>query len=782
MSQQVATHISTNMSVTAPLHSQQRLYKERLSLAVCLSMGDKFLHKNQFQEANDAFDSAHRFLTTTPSISQRSLGNLVEPKSLNMGDNISTLSPSSLTTTSQPLTHIDCYHEDECDVGPRTFDAAIVPEDTMGLDVDVLQLLIAYNQALVYQASNNHSLASQLYKFITGTIATYMASGNADATLTHLAMRAHNNLGQILYTVESQECALAEYENALKYAGHHYNISRVAGSTSSDISSSLTASIQVNPLTTSPGHQLEIATVLSNWCRTRWMMAVIDQNVYDALNDILQIRLTNLRADHPDIAAAHFNIGRLEYSRDCNEKALKHLLQYIQIASSSETSMDKNADVELDPVQGLIYVLQIQNEDKYDDVSTDLVWGLQSLQDKRQELGLVHSDVASVLNYIGTLLFRRRELDYALCFFAQELRVEEKLKSQSGNDKSTETNEDVSISVTCNNIGRILQELGRYSEAKYYYERSLGDKNTFIEKRGHGKKRKCMSASKVSEDTDMICGDDSVDISDIPAAAMNLYSTVWYNLGLIHDKMGDFKEAIRSFRMSLKLRRHMLGHEHSDVSCLFYNIGVLQMEQKLLDDATESFRQALASRHVSGKGQLNDLHVIKTLRKLSSMHKAKGNVKGALEAYCDVLSVLSTSNDLDQRTRNIKTALVMRDIADLHQAQGNLQVALKHASGSVDLFRSVQTSSVNDATSMDTDYPAEERPFVEELAKSLHLVGSLQHELCEPEKAQKAFSEAACLVQTTLTNLTDASKYAATLNPLMEVSAMLSSPNCAPEA
>lgn len=782
MSQQVATHISTNMSVTAPLHSQQRLYKERLSLAVCLSMGDKFLHKNQFQEANDAFDSAHRFLTTTPSISQRSLGNLVDPKSLNMGDNISTLSPSSLTTTSQPLTHIDCYHEDECDVGPRTFDAAIVPEDIMGLDVDVLQLLIAYNQALVYQASNNHPLASQLYKFITGTIATYMASGNADATLTHLAMRAHNNLGQILYTVESQECALAEYENALKYAGHHYNISRVAGSTSSDISSSLTASIQVNPLTTSPGHQLEIATVLSNWCRTRWMMAVIDQNVYDALNDILQIRLTNLRADHPDIAAAHFNIGRLEYSRDCNEKALKHLLQYIQIASSSKTCMDKYGDVELDPVQGLIYVLQIQNEDKYDDVSTDLVWGLQSLQDKRQELGLIHSDVASVLNYIGTLLFRRRELDYALCFFAQELRVEEKLKSQSGNDKSAETNEDVSISVTCNNIGRILQELGRYSEAKFYYERSLGDKNTFTEKRGHGIKRKCMSASKASEDTDMICDDDSVDISDIPAAAMNLYSTVWYNLGLIHDKMGDFKEAIRSFRMSLKLRRHMLGHEHSDVSCLFYNIGVLQMEQKLLDDATESFRQALASRHVSGKGQLNDLHVIKTLRKLSSMHKAKGNVNGALEAYCDVLSVLSTSNDLDQRTRNVKTALVMRDIADLHQAQGNLQVALKHASGSVDLFRGVQTSSVNDATSMDTDYPAEERPFVEELTKSLHLVGSLHHELCEPENAQKAFSEAACLVQTTLTNLTDASKYAATLNPLMEVSAMLSSPNCAPEA
>ena len=59
---------------------------------------------------------------------------------------------------------------------------------------------------------------------------------------------------------------------------------------------------------------------------------------------------------------------------------------------------------------------------------------------------------------------------------------------------------------------------------------------------------------------------------------MNLYSTVWYNLGLIHDKMGAFTDAIRAFHMSLKLRRAMLGKDHPDVACLLYNIGVLQME------------------------------------------------------------------------------------------------------------------------------------------------------------------------------------------------------------
>jgi len=782
------------MPMSSHQSSQQRLYEERLSLSVCLSLGDKFLSKNQFDEANKAFDSAYRFLTTTPSVAHTPCGQ-ESLKQLNHA--VSTLSSLSASTTSRPQTHIDAYHEEECDVGPRTFHATIVPEGAMGLDIDVLQLMIAYNQALVYHASKNYPLASQLYKFITGTIATYMASGNADATLMHLAMRAHNNLGEIVYTERSEEYAQTEFEKALAYARYHYNISRVGGSACpSVVLQSGSASIQINLVTTPPDHQLEIATVLSNWCRARWVMGHVDQTLCDAMNDVLQIRTTNLRADHPDIAVTHFNIGRLEYSRASNDKALKHLLQYMQIASSTfqennntngtvKTITDKNnhSSIELDPIQGLIYVLQIQNEGKDDEISADLVWGLRTLQDKRQDLGLIHSDVASVLNYIGTLLFRRREFDYALCFFARELRVEEELQSQSGGKKPIGAEEDVSISVTCNNIGRILQELGRYQEAKYYYQRSLGEEK--ISFAGRYCTKACLCKKEASDD------DDSDGISDIPAAAMNLYSTVWYNLGLIHDKMGAFKEAIRSFRMSLKLRRAMLGHEHSDVSCLYYNIGVLQMEQKLLSEATESFRQALAFRHVAGKGQLNDLHVIKTLQKLSSMHKAKGNVSGALEAYQDILSVLSTSNDFDHRVRSIKMAIVMRDIADLHQAQGHLQLALKHALGSVDLFRDIRTScGNNDINAMNIDNASEdERSYIEEEASSLHLVGAIQHERCEPLEAQKAFSETARLVHSTLTTLTtsvatstETIKLAATLLPLLEVSTVLSSPSCAPEA
>jgi len=475
---------------------------------------------------------------------------------------------------------------------------------------------------------------------------------------------------------------------------------------------------------------------------------------------------------------------------------MEHLLCYLRVAlarfqeknfknlnKTTASDNDENTSIVSDPTQGLIYLLQIQNEGKNDEISQDLVWGVRTLQEKRQTLGPTHTDVATVLNYIGTLLFRRQELDYALCFFVQELFVEERLKTQSDSETCSNHNENVSISVTCNNIGRILQELERFREAKHYYQRSLGDdKHLMTSSPCLTQKANCICENKLSDD---IVDED--DISNIPAPAMNLYSTVWYNLGLIHDKMGAFNEAIRAFRMSLNLRRAMLGHKHSDVSCLYYNIGVLQMEQNQLDEATESFREALAYRHVSGKGQLNDVHVIKTLQKLSSMHKAEGNVNGALVAYKDIISVLATTNDFDQFVRNRKIATAMRDIADLYQAQGNLQNALKYASGSVDLFQTVRRSASADENSMEVDTRHDsECSSIEEEISALLLFGSLQHELCEPLNAQNIFSETARMLHSNLSTLvnnsTSAAKSKTSLIPLLEVSMMLSSPSCAPEA
>lgn len=682
-----------------------------------LEVGGRLLEQGHHSAAMEMFDSSFRAINSSPRefTSEFNWGNQQIVNTTN-------------AVSSPP---VDTYHEDECDVGPRPFSKALLcGEET---PVDVLQLVICYNKALIHHTRCDFAAALQIYNVIIGTITVALANNSPSVEKLHIAMRAYNNMGQISYTEQAEEASLMQFETAVIFAR------RIQDSSSE--------------------HLLDYATVLSNWCRVRWMIGSVTDDVCTALEEVLHTRFSVLEWNHSDVASAHYNLGMAEFSRHNNEKALTHLMQYLSVSSHQ---LKAGKLQELDPIPALVFVLLIKNEHKEDKTSQDLVWGLRALQEKRHELGTSNTEVASVLNFIGTLLFHQKELDHALLFFQEELRREEELVDQG---------EDVSVSVTCNNIGRILQELGRFNQAIHYYRRSLyhtfGDVCTEVDAKG-----KAAVSSPIFEH-------DYSD-SDLPEATMNLYSTVWYNLGLIHDKMGSYTDAIRAFQMSLKLRRAMLGRNHADVACLLYNIGVLQMEQQMLNDATDSFREALRIRRVAATGQLNDRHVVKTLQKLSSLHKSKGNIAGALEACREVIDVLKISADFDLASRRKFTGSTLRDMAELHHAQGDLDLALETAIEGVSSLRA----------GLDMDMVTESTPIMEQLnnveqeTATLLLIGSLQHEQCDPLAAHATFAEAAVLIRNSIMShgASDAATLCSSLLPLFEVSSKLAHAHCAPEA
>lgn len=677
-----------------------------------LEIGGKLLEQGHHSEAMAMLDSSYR------AINSQGIDFAAE---LQWGNQHVVHNANAFTSPS-----IDTYHEDECDVGPRPLLQALVCGEQT--PVDVLQLVICYNKALVHHSMDDYAAALQIYNVIIGTINTALVNNSPSLEKFHIAMRVYNNMGQILYTEQEEEAALVHFETALMFA-------RRIQDTSSE-------------------HMLEYANILSNWCRVQWMIGSLTHDVFSALEEVLRIRFSVLGWDHVDVASAHYNLGMAEYSRHHNDKALNHLMQYLAVSSHRIKAANEPV---LDPIPGLIFVLLIKNESKEDKTSQDLVWGLRALQEKRNELGPNNAEVASVLNFIGTLLFHQRELDHALLFFQEELHLEEHLIGRG---------EDVSVSVTCNNIGRILQELGRFHQAIHYYQRSLKHK--------FGNEPADMVKGKSETPAPII--DDANEDGDLPPVTMNLYSTVWYNLGLIHDKMGAYPEAIKAFQMSLKLRRAMLGRNHADVACLLYNIGVLQMEQQMLNEATDSFREALRIRRVAPTGQLNDRHVVKTLQKLSSLHKSKGNIPGALEACNEVIDILKVSADFDMISRRKNMGATLRDIAELHHAQGDLNTALQTAIESVSALRVggfVEGSTLT-----------EQICTVEQETATLLLIGSLQHEQCDSIGAHATFAQAAEIIRRCIMPrvATDATSTCATLLPLLEVSSMLAAPHCAPEA
>jgi tetratricopeptide (TPR) repeat protein len=684
-----------------------------------IEVSSELRSKGNEEQAMSMLDAAY-LLIRTPSNESRS----VALKHLHFGSE-----QKSSACAQQVDTAPDMYQEDECDVGPRVLQtpARVAASSYLSNDVALLESFVVFNKALIHHSTGNHEEAKQLYQHIVCTVqnALQLMMNMPSNKLLELGMRAHNNLGQVYYIQGDEEMSRGHFEASILFATQLSDLSRE--------------------------YRLEYANILSNWCRVNTMRGDISDNLYKGLKEVLRLRSSILPWDHADVAAAHYNVGVAEYARQRSHKATSHLLQYLQVARSRNKG--KEAPV-LDTIPALIHLLLIQNEDKDDSMSLELVRGLRTLQDKRQDQGPKSSDVASVLNFIGTLLFHKEDFENALLFFVEELSLEEAL---------AEWDDSISVSVTCNNIGRILQELGRSHEAIHYYQQALKSEYGDISQDSVVKGAKTCSIAKTGT------------TGPSPATA-NLYSTVWYNLGLIHDKLGAYADAISAFNMSLELRKALLGRDHPDVACLLYNIGVLQMEQQLLKEATFSFREALRIRRVASAGQLNDHHVVKTLEKLASLHKAKGNIEGALEASREVLHIQEASSDYEPMTRMKEMGIMLRSIAELHHAIGDNDAAIENASESVrKLLSVVDMYEVKGASA----HYIEKSFDVEQLVSSLLLVGSIYHETAEPFLAHSTFQQAVVILKK---NTAVYHTLPTSLDALLEVTLMLATVQCAPEA
>jgi tetratricopeptide (TPR) repeat protein len=710
-----------------------------------IKLGSEYLCREDLNGASASFDAAQAVLTV-PLSSQSCL---IAVNCLEMGKRVleSKISQASIPDTELTIYVPDIYEEDECDVGPRMMRTPILPGQTSENDVPLLECIVLYNKGLLFHKLGNFSQAKEMFEISAYSVQTMLGFswGSPSVTFLLLAMRAHNNLGMLSYHERKEGVSAASFEAAVQFGKH---LSMISSS-----------------------YKLEYTVALSNWCRVHWMRGDITNSLYQPLEEILRIRTQTLSWDHADVAAAHYNLAVAEYSRQNSQKSITHLKQYLTIAKQQEKAGQKD----LDPIPALIYLLLIENEDKDDVYSHDLVRGLRALHEKRQEFGPNSVEVACVLNYVGTLLFHQQHYESALVFFFEELRLEDaKQKSRPDDHVEDRLLETTSISVTCNNIGRILQELGKYEDAISFYCRALQPV--------YGDISKCLRnpfnepAVKMSLKT------------QLPSSA-NLYSTVWYNLGLIYDKLGGYTEAVSAFEVSLQLRKALLGSNHSDIACLLYNIGVLQMEQERLDAATVSFREALAIRRLASAGRLNDRHVIKTLVKLAALQRDKGNVFGALDVAKEILVIQENTNEYDDVTRMKEIGATLRFTGELHHTLGDLDTAISVSIESVNKLRIAAAMSAK-MQSHNFDLYAESLLIkdrianIEQFVLTLLLLGSLYHEIGDPLNATTVLSEAATIVQGTVStsSICPAIAIPSTLYALQEVTAMLGTFQCAPMA
>ena len=590
----------------------------------------------------------------------------------------------------------DAYFEGECDVGPRALRRPIHVTSLADVQAEIplVKAVLAYNKALAHHSTFDLDEALEAYGAALEALSSCSPARTAvyASSLARLNMFIHNNVGHIRYREGEEEDALVHFRTALCWSQQLSN---------QETEDSL----------------LTKATVLSNYARTQWMQGNVDDEINEVFQEVLRLRSAVLPEDHVDVTCAYLNLGFLAYARNEKKEAQSHLRRYLDAA-------DKKGDNFFDPIPAVSYIILVDNEENDDALSMELVRAVRALQDKREDFGADHVEVASLLNYIGTILFHRRELKSAILFYRQELKLEERLTDEAPG---------ISVSVTYNNIGRILQELGDLPEAISCYKLALKTGGASgLSPRDFADhlatKHPSDMESSDMESSDMESSD--MESSDSSRSSVNLFSTIWYNLGLIYDRMGSKGEAIEAFQMSLGLRQTLLGHNHPDIACLWYNIGTLQMETQMLDKALSSLRESLRIRRLGNcPTDQGYQHVLVTLKKLFALQQKRGHIDEALITLSEMAKLQSQVFPSE-----LELCVTLRQMSEMQHAKGDVQAALATAHRGFEAMLTSETLNNPDCIN--------HMKGVEELVVTLVLMASLYHEACDSLEADDTLQKA----------------------------------------
>jgi tetratricopeptide (TPR) repeat protein len=675
-------------------------------------LGNSLYRSGKAEEAIESFDSA--LLMVKSEGTRWDSEAAICPASINHKLLYTSINSYSVTLNHAP----DSFFEGECDVGPRPIHSPLHIEYSLlpTPNLSIVMAVLLYNKGVVQHSSGIYEAAADTFGQALAALTKnwsrdLIGSDVVFSCLSHIRALTHNNLGHIRYIEGDDLNAVFHFEAALQ-------LSRYVVHVDDEREWALTK-----------------ATFASNFARTKWMTGDVSKmDLLCVFREVLRLRSSWLPVDHPDVVCSHLNLGFYLYASGDKNESKVQIKEYLKYATL--------ADSILDPIPAISYLLLIEHDEKDDHLSIEVVRTVRSLLEAREELGAFNAEVASILNYIGTLLFQGRQLEEAMIFYKHELEIEDKL---------ARTSDGISVSVTYNNIGRILQELGRLDEAIGCYKRALTT-NSSVD----------LSDPELGKQT--LSGTSIAFASNVHDSILNLYSTICYNLGLIYDRMGSRREAIVAFDMSLQMRQCLFGCDHPDVACLWYNLGTLQIECDELDAAYTSLKEALRIRSI-GRFQEDPKKICATLARLAHLQGGKGLLEEAIATHSEILQLQSASIDSDT------IAATLFRISELHYARGNNLMALQSAQQSLGIALSSEDL-------MSSQFHGEVLQNVETVANTMFLIGSLQHEIGDSDAACHILREAHGLVSSARRRLGGFA--AAQLDALLEALELIGRPSCAP--
>ncbi|CAB4013397.1 Nephrocystin-3 [Paramuricea clavata] len=196
-----------------------------------------------------------------------------------------------------------------------------------------------------------------------------------------------------------------------------------------------------------------------------------------------------------------------------------------------------------------------------------------------------HHYRSRTFNDLGESYTKMGKFDQAKDYYQRALEIREKLLGPHH----------VNVADSYNNIGTVYDEKGDLDQAKDYYQRALEIKEKQL-------------------------GPIHVDL----AVSYN-------NIGTVYRRKGDLEKAKDYYQRALKIQEKQLGPNQVDVATSYNNIGIIYREKGELDKAKGYYQQALEIQ----EKQLRPNHadVARSYNNIGTVHHHKGDLDNAKDYY-----------------------------------------------------------------------------------------------------------------------------------------------------
>ena len=339
----------------------------------------------------------------------------------------------------------------------------------------------------------------------------------------------------------------------------------------------------------------------------------------------LDMILNNLGLEHPSVATAYHQIGRVWTIKGDLDKGLDFFHKAFAIRKKTLGEEHPHTASSYNNI-GVV----LKDKGEYDKA---LEVHQQCLEIQIRTLGLGHPDVAMSYNGIGVVWKIKGVTDKALEFFQKCL---DSLLKTRGSESSE-------VAGMCFNIGVVWDSKGEFDKALEFNMQSLG-----IWLKAHGLEHPLVAMSynkmgsiwnskgEYDKALEFYMQSLGIRLKTLGAEHLDVAST-YQDIGIVWKNKGEYDKALEFYQQCLDIKLKSLGSEHPHVASTYHNVGVVWKNKGEFDKALEFNMQSLGI-WLKAHGLEHPL-VAMSYNKMGSIWNSKGEYDKALEFYMQSLGI-----------------------------------------------------------------------------------------------------------------------------------------------